>query len=128
MTEENCQQRAGSPEDIEKCTDALIAAVKQSDAYKRFEAAKEKLTHYEELRAGLDAFRKKLFTVPRQVSEEELPHVMEELCAEQRELYSSPVIAEYITSEQELCFLIRRQYLRLAGIADFEIANVIDQV
>lgn len=115
-------------EEIKRYTDALVEAIKDSEAYRNFEEAKAQVAGEPELRDKVMAFRKRNYEMQNLEEGRDLYEEMERFEEEYREVRKNPVIRKYLQSELEICRIMQRINLKLAQAVDLDIADFADIV
>ena len=108
------------------CLEQLLQTIWECEKYQRFEEAKRRVEGNEEERRQIDEFRRRAYEVSS------APHFGED-CEDQRTLLEmraqarkNPLVAEYLTSEMELCRLLQEICGRVMDVTDLQLDAFID--
>lgn len=113
-------------EQIKHCTEELVEAVRECDAYKNFAEAREELKKNPKLWEVVQDFRKKNYEMQNLKENVDLYTEMEHLEEEYHEIRKNTVIRRYLTSELELCRIMQRINLNLIQVVDLDIVDFED--
>lgn len=112
-------------DEVRKCTDLLLSAIKQSPAYAEYEAAREELNRYPDKRERADQFRRDNF-IARNYSGDETSAGRADLYSRRQQLRMDPVIDRYLCAELVLCRLLRESVMQILNTADLELDGMKD--
>ena len=113
---------------IRECLDRLILAVRESDEYARYEAAKRRIEGCVEEKAAVDEFRRKAYLLSNYTQSDELAEEMKLLVQERIKVRRDPVVAQYLTTEMEFCRLLQSICGEVLSITDLQIDDFIDSI
>lgn len=113
---------------IRECLDSLIQAVRESDEYARYEAAKQRIEGCVEEKCAVDEFRLKAYQLSNYTQTEEMPDEMKSLAQERIRVRKDPVVAQYLTTEMEFCRLLQSICGEVLSITDLQIDSFIDSI
>ena len=97
---------------VKACTDALIAAIRQSADYRRYEEAEKALEADPGLKQRIDEYRLRAFRL--QESGENLLEQSDRLLEEFEALHRDPLAAGYLDAESSVCRLLQRVVRRIS--------------
>lgn len=95
-------------DEIKKCIDELLAAVRSSEEYLTYKEQEEVLGRDPELMARVDQFRSSNFKLQNEANRDELFSVVEQLARESKELRKIPEVNAYLDAELALCKMMQR--------------------
>ena len=95
-------------DEITKCINALLAAVKDSEEYRTYKKQEEILSRNPELGQRVDQFRSNNFKLQNEANRDELFSVVEQLSRESKELRRIPEVNAFLDAELALCKLLQR--------------------
>lgn len=113
--------------EVTECTNALVHAIKTSDAYLRFEKKKEELKQYPELRKKINEFREFNYKLQSTVSGIDLYDESDRFFTELQEFRKDPIVSEYLESELQICRILRAVGCQIYGTVDLELADILDE-
>ncbi len=103
-------------EQVARCTDALIMAIRQSEDYRRYVEAERAVHKDPELKKRIDEYRMRAYEL--QGSLEGIFEGSEALLQEFGSLHRHPLAAEYLDAESSVCRLLRMTVEQLStGVA-----------
>ena len=103
---------------VQEATETLIAAIKESEEYNRYQRAKQELRGYPLLKQQADEFRKKNYDM--QNSRMDIFEEADKLQREYAEVINHPVVREYLTAENAFCRIVQQINWQLIENLDFE--------
>lgn len=103
---------------VQEATETLIAAIKESKEYNRYQRAKQELRGYPLLKQQADEFRKKNYDM--QNSRMDIFEEADKLQREYAEVINHPVVREYLTAENAFCRIVQQINWQLIENLDFE--------
>ena len=95
-------------DEITKCINALLAAVKDSEEYRTYKKQEEILSRNPELWQRVDQFRSNNFKLQNEANRDELFSVVEQLSRESKELRRIPEVNAFLDAELALCRLVQQ--------------------
>ena len=95
-------------DEITKCINALLVAVKDSEEYRTYKKQEEILSRNPELWQRVDQFRSNNFKLQNEANRDELFSVVEQLSRESKELRRIPEVNAFLDAELALCKLLQR--------------------
>lgn len=102
-------------EQVARCTDALIMAIRQSEDYRRYLEAEHEVHKDPELKKRIDGYRLRVFELQGEASD--IYEQSDVLLQEFASLHRNSVAAEYLEAESAFCRLLRLTLERIsAGI------------
>ena len=104
----------------------LIDAVCLSDEFRRFEAAKERIDGCADEKRVVDDFRRKAYQLSNYTQTEDMPDEIRLLAKERAQIRKDPVVAEYLTSEMELCRMLQGICAEVLSVIDLQLDDFID--
>ena len=106
----------------------FFEAIRSSNAYDRFERAKEAMKGHDDKKALIDAFRERAYLLSN--STEPLDHMdeMEALFVHRRRIRKDPLIDEYLTAEHEYCRMIQHICAEPMSLSDVQIESFEDRI
>lgn len=103
---------------IEECLKNLIEAVQQSNEYKRYHDADNKLSEYPELEEAVHEFCRKNYEIQNS-RDVDIFAQTDELYSEITRMRKNPVVEEYLTAELALCRVVQNVNWKLIEGLDF---------
>lgn len=113
---------------VEKCTQALIEAIRESREYKEFEKSKAAVAAQPELRAQIDEFRRKTYLMQNSEQSVDLFQEMKRLFEERQELRRNTVISRYLSTELRMCRMLQLISMDVMNVTDLEIEGFEDAI
>ena len=113
----------GLNKQLEECTEQLLDAVRNSEAYLNFEHMKKEIAGHPELRAELDEFRRKVYLMQNSSEAYNLMDELADLHKEKERLYLNPLIGEYLNAELHVCRMLQKISMKVLSVADLEIES-----
>lgn len=98
--------------DVESCVQALICAIRASEAYQNYKLWERELDSQPELWESVDGFRRRVFQVSTS-EQEDLYEEVDRLEEESVELRLNPTVNAFLAAELEMCRLLREVAGRL---------------
>lgn len=108
---------------IEIALDQLVLVIKESDEYKRYQAARAKLHGYPELERNVHEFRKKNYQIQNSRNINLFDEV-ENLERENSQLRKNPLVEEYFVAELLFCRMMQQINWKIVDGLDFEVGFV----
>lgn len=105
---------------IKDALDELMKAIRESDEYQRYQAARAELCRYPELEQVVHEFRKKNYSIQNS-GKVNLYDEVERLERESTDLRRNPVAEEYFAAELLLCRMVQTINWRIFDGLDFEV-------
>ncbi len=109
---------------VRNCEKALLDALQSSEAFKKYEAAKNELDRNPEKWETVNAYRSSGYRLAVGDSADEQWEQMERLQKEHHEVTKDVLIAEYLDAETQVCRMLQRIYLDLAQLVDLHIEDM----
>lgn len=106
---------------IEKCTQDLMEAIRNSEEFKDFEKSRAEMAKYPELRQQVNEFRKRIYLLQNSDVSIDLMDEMSRLFQEREELYRNQLAAEYLASELRICRILQGISMEVMNVTDVEI-------
>ncbi|NCC43338.1 MAG: YlbF family regulator [Clostridia bacterium] len=108
---------------IQMCVDSLIDAIKEGEAYQRYEKCEEKLKMQPELREKIDEFRTAVFRFNNDTTRD-LYMEIDQFEEDYEELRKNPMVNEFLEAELDVCRLLQRVSSRIKCSIDIQIPQV----
>lgn len=115
-------------DEITRCTEELVKALKNSEIYDAFREAGKKLEEKPELRAQIDQFRRHNYQLQNSGRNEDLFEEMAKFEKEYEDLQKNPLVNEYLRTEIQVCRMIQRCALEIMTSIDLEIEGFADAI
>ena len=106
---------------VDACMKALVDAVKESLPYRSFTEAKTNIRCHPEKKEQIDAFRKRVFLVQNDNETFDRLGEMNILFQEREKLMQDPLIADYLSTEAELCRMLQKICFDVMNSTDLQI-------
>lgn len=103
---------------IDQALEHLIETVLESDEYREFDARRNEIKRYPELKARLDEFRERNFLL--QMSDNNAFDKMEQLEREYEDIIENSMVSEFLEAELSFCRMMQDINLRLTEALNFE--------
>ena len=113
---------------IREKTAELLDAIRESDEFIRYEAAKRRIEGCTQEKQTVDAFRLKAYQVSNMTKPEDMESEMKALAVERARVRKDPVVANYLSSEMELCRLLQEVCGEVLSVTDLQIDDFIDYI
>ncbi len=107
-------------ERINKATEDLIKAIRESDSYKNYEVQKEKVKRVPDLKRKIDEFRQQNFMLQNNVEAEQLFDQVDVFGREYEDFTEIPLVNDFLEAELDLCRLLQEVNLRITESIDFD--------
>ena len=107
-------------ERINKATEYLIKAIRESDSYKNYEVQKEKVKRVPDLKRKIDEFRQQNFVLQNNVEAEQLFDQVDVFGREYEDFTEIPLVNDFLEAELDLCRLLQEVNLRITESIDFD--------
>lgn len=114
--------------EVEKCRDDLIRAIRESQERQRFASAKERIAGNEEARKKIDDFRRKVYLTQNSEIRPDILGDMQNLFNERLQIREDPDVAEYLDAELAYCRMVQKICMRIMNIEDLELDNLMDNI
>lgn len=114
-----------SDKEVQKYTDALLGAIKNSQAYTDYAAAREEILKYPDRKQKADQFRRENY-IARNYSGDEAAGMREKLYRQRQQLRLDPVADRYLNAELVLCRLLKNSALQILNVADLDLSGMDD--
>ena len=111
-------------ESVKYHTEKLIAALKESDSYQRYEEVREVIAQNPELKRQLDEFRKRNYLIQAGETPEDLFLEEEKLNREYKEFRENELIESYLECELDICRSIQKVVVSI----DMDIDDFVDEI
>ncbi len=115
-------------ESVKYHTEKLIAALKESDSYQRYEEVREVIAQNPELKRQLDEFRKRNYLIQAGETPEDLFLEEEKLNREYKEFRENELIESYLECELDICRSIQRIIQKVVVSIDMDIDDFVDEI
>jgi len=115
-------------ESVKYHTEKLIAALKESDSYQKYEEVREEIAQNPELKQQLDEFRKRNYLMQAEEIPEDLFQEEEKMSREYKEFRENELIESYLECELEICRKIQRIIQKVVVSIDMDIDEFIDDI
>ena len=115
-------------EKVTKCTVDLVAAIRESSAYKQFEEVKLKLKADPELYARVNQFRRQNYELQNTKDNAEWIEKLRKFEKENEELRQNEMVEEFLMTELAICRQLQRINKELAAAVDLEIGDFADAI
>lgn len=115
-------------ESVKYHTEKLIAALKESESYQRYQEVKKELEQNQELKRQLDEFRKKNYLMQAEDVPEDLFQEAQKMSREYKEFRQNKLIEEYLESELDICRNIQRIIQTIVVSIDIDIDEFVDEI
>lgn len=115
-------------ESVKYHTEKLIAALKESDSYQRYEEVRQEIAQNPDLKRQLDEFRKKNYLMQASDKSEDLFHAGEKMNEEYREFRENDLIESYLECELDICRNIQRIIHKVVLSIDIDIDEFVDEI
>lgn len=109
-------------------TEKLIAALKESDNYQKYEEVREEIAQDPELKRQLDEFRKRNYLMQAEDVPEDLFHEEEKMSKEYKEFRENELIESYLECELDICRNIQRIIQKVMVSIDLDIDDFVDEI
>lgn len=93
---------------IEMCLSTLITSIKEGETYKKYQFCEEKLKEQPELRERVNEFRKAVFQLNNDESDENLFEKVDAFENKYQEFRKIPMVNEYLEAELDMCRLMQK--------------------
>ena len=114
-----------SDEEVQKYTDALLGAIKTSQAYTDYTSALEEILKYPDRKQKADRFRRENY-IARNYSGDEAAGMRDELYRQRQQLRLDPVSDRYLNAELVLCKLLKNSALQILNVAEIDLSEMDD--
>lgn len=115
-------------EEIRRCTEELIEAIRKSDVYREYEEARLTLAAHPDLRNTINEFRKRSYEIQNGDSPEDVYEKMEQL---ERDFYMvrrNDIMNNYLQAELAICRTLQTINQELVGTVDLDILDFADAI
>ena len=106
---------------MKQALDNLMEAIRTSDEFVRYQMIREKVHGYPALEREITAFRKKNYELQNSRGEVDLYEETDRLEKDYKEFRKNPLVAEYLSAENELCRIVQQINWTLIRELDFEV-------
>lgn len=106
---------------INDALDGLMAALKASEEYIRYQTIKERVHNMPELEQEIHDFRKENYLPQNSQGTVDLYEATDRMEQEYREFRKNPIVAEYLAAETALCRVVQQINWTLIEELDFEV-------
>ena len=106
---------------LEKAKGELLDAIRESEAYQRFEEARIEMEDYPDKKARVDCFRSHSYELSNSEDPLEPPSKMEQLARDRLEVRQDPLCTRYLDAEMELCRMLQDICLSVISVIDLQI-------
>lgn len=108
---------------IEIALEQLVLAIRESNEYQRYQAAREALHQYPDLERSVHVFRKKNYQLQNSMNANLFDEV-ENLERENSQMRKNPIVEEYFTAELLFCKKVQHINWQMVDGLDFEVGFV----
>lgn len=112
-------------DEIQKATEPLLEAIRESQAYRDFELARAELGKYPDKKDRANQFRRQNF-IAKNYSAEDSARERAELYRQRQQLRLDPVIDHYLNAELILCRMLRGCAMQILDCAQLDLENMDD--
>lgn len=113
---------------IEECTQALIAAIRESGEYVRLSELRDAVKEQPELRREINDFRFHVFEVQNSKDPLDIYGDQERLCRDFEEFRKTPLVNEFLEAELRLCRVLQGVTTQIAGAIDLDVEEVAQRI
>lgn len=99
---------------------ALIAEIKSSEQYLKYEREKEKISRFPKLKKQVTEYRLKNYRLQSMTNDKELFHKIEEFEQEYEKFRENPIVADFLAAELGFCRMMQYVNIRITEALDFE--------
>lgn len=103
---------------LDNAVEQLIEAILDSEIYREYDAQRNRVNQYPELKAQIDEFRKKNFLLQR--SEDNAFEKIEQFEKEYADFREDPMVSEFLAAELAFCRMMQDINLRVTEGVHFE--------
>ena len=103
---------------IDQALEHLIATILESEEYREFDAKRNEVKQYPELKARIDEFRERNFLL--QISDNNAFDKMEQLEREYEDIIENSMVSDFLEAELAFCRMMQDLNLRLTEALNFE--------
>ena len=114
------ETKAETKTEIKDSLQALLDAIQNSDAFKRYQQARTQIHQYPEKAKMLHEFRRKNFVLQNTKEPIDLFSETDRLEHEYSDFRKDPVIAEFLSAEVAVCRIVQKINLDIIACLDFE--------
>lgn len=107
--------------ELQKSIEELKLAMQESEAFRRYQAARQEVHQYPEKERRLHEFRKKNYLLQNTKEPIDLFVEVEQLEQEYADVYRDPMLAEFLAAEVAVCRVIQQVNRELIECLDFEV-------
>jgi len=105
---------------IEKATDELIEAIKESDIFLNYEMQKEKVQKQPELKQRINEFRQQNYMLQNSVEADKLFDQVDCFQKEYESFREIPLVNDFLNAELGFCRMMQEINARITEAVDFE--------
>lgn len=102
----------------------LVATIKDSQEYRDYREAKEKVERDPVKKKNLDKYRTKVYEIQNSYGERDLYHSIDRIERESEKFRSDPEVDQFLSGELALCRMIQQVNLTLIDELDFDMEFV----
>lgn len=106
---------------IEDAMDGLMAAIRNSEEFIRYQAIKEEVHGFPKLESQITEFRKKNYLLQNSQGTVDLYEETDRMENEYREFRKNPMVSEYLAAENALCKIVQQINWTLIEGLEFEV-------
>ncbi len=111
---------------VEESLESLVEAVKNSQEYRDFLSAKQKIDEDVQLKQNLNKFRGENFKIQNNTGNEALYHGVDNMERDLAKFRENPIVDEFLTAELALCRMVQNINWKLIGALDFDVDFIED--
>lgn len=103
---------------FDSAVETFIAAVMDTEEYREYDAVRNKLKQYPELKAQVDEYRKRNFML--QTDEDTAFEKIDQFEREYEDFRENPLVEEFLAGELAFCRMLQTVNLRITEAIHFE--------
>lgn len=103
---------------FDSAVETFIAAVMDTEEYREYDAVRNKLKQYPELKAQVDEYRKRNFML--QTGEDTAFEKIDQFEREYEDFRENPLVEEFLAGELAFCRMLQTVNLRITEAIHFE--------
>lgn len=105
---------------IDSAVAELIAAIRESGQYLKYQREKERMNRFPELKRQVTEYRLKNYRLQSMTNDKELFHKIEEFEQENEKFRENPIVADFLAAELDFCRMMQSVNIRITEALDFE--------
>ena len=103
---------------IDRAVEDFIAVIMETDEYKEYDAQRNKVKQYPELKAQIDEYRRRNYLM--QTKEDTAFEMIDQFEREYEDFREIPLVADFLAAELAFCRMIQRINIRITEAVHFE--------